>query len=163
MPKYLTTLALALCAIMLHAGVAAGQTKRRAVPRRAVKPKTTLPAATSGAAVTTATGLTYIATKAGQGALAKAGDTVSVHYTGMLTDGTKFDSSRDSNEPYEFALGAGRVIKGWDEGIARMRVGDQAILVIPPALGYGARGAGGVIPPNATLIFLVELVAVKAK
>lgn len=116
---------------------------------------------TSGA-VKTASGLIYLITKKGTGAQAKAGDTVSVHYTGTLTDGTKFDSSRDRGEPIEFALGQGRVIKGWDEGIAKMKVGDQAILVIPPSIGYGERGAGGgLIPPGATLIFIVELVGVK--
>ncbi len=92
----------------------------------------------------------------------KAGETVVVHYTGTLTNGIKFDSSRDRGQPFEFPLGAGRVIKGWDEGIAKLRIGDQAILVIPPTLGYGARGAGGgEIPPNATLIFIVELVNIK--
>ena len=94
--------------------------------------------------------------------MAKVGDTVSVHYTGTLTDGTKFDSSRDRGEPIEFPLGQGRVIKGWDEGIAKMHVGDQAILIIPPSIGYGSRGAGDAIPPDATLIFIVELVGTKA-
>lgn len=84
-----------------------------------------------------------------------------VHYTGLLTNGTKFDSSQDRNEPIAFQLGTGRVIKGWDEGIVRLRVGDQATLVIPPQLGYGAKGAGGVIPPDATLIFIVEVMGVK--
>jgi len=93
--------------------------------------------------------------------MAKVGDTVSVHYTGTLTDGTKFDSSRDRGEPIEFPLGQGRVIKGWDEGIAKMHVGDQAILIIPPSIGYGSRGAGEAIPPDATLIFIVELVGTK--
>ena len=116
----------------------------------------------SSGAVRTPSGLIYLITKKGDGAQAKAGDTVSVHYTGTLTDGTKFDSSRDRGEPIEFPLGAGRVIKGWDEGIARMKVGDQAILVIPASIGYGARGAGdGLIPPDATLIFIVELVGIK--
>ena len=87
----------------------------------------------------------------------KVGDTVVVHYTGTLTNGVKFDSSRDSGKAFSFPLGKGRVIKGWDEGIAKLRIGDQAILIIPPSIGYGARGAGGVIPPNATLIFIVEL------
>ena len=118
-------------------------------------------ASLSAGAVKTASGLVYLITKPGTGVQAKAGDTVSVHYTGTLTDGTKFDSSRDRGEPIEFPLGAGRVIKGWDEGIAKMKVGEQAILVIPPSIGYGARGAGGVIPPDATLIFIVELVGVK--
>jgi peptidylprolyl isomerase len=116
----------------------------------------------SSGAVRTPSGLIYLITRKGTGTQAKAGDTVSVHYTGTLTDGTKFDSSRDRGEPIEFPLGQGRVIKGWDEGIAKMRVGDQAILVIPPSIGYGSRGAGGVIPPDATLIFIVELVDVKS-
>ena len=84
-----------------------------------------------------------------------------VHYTGLLTNGTKFDSSLDRSEPIAFPLGAGRVIKGWDEGIAKLRVGDQATLIIPSQLGYGAKGAGGVIPPDATLIFIIEVVDVK--
>ncbi len=87
----------------------------------------------------------------------KAGDTVTVHYTGLLSNGTKFDSSLDRGEPIAFELGAGRVIKGWDEGIAQLSVGDQATLIIPPQLGYGARGAGGVIPPDATLVFVIEV------
>jgi peptidylprolyl isomerase len=116
----------------------------------------------STGAVKTASGLIYIITRHGTGALAKAGDTVSVHYTGTLTDGTKFDSSRDRGEPIEFPLGQGRVIKGWDEGISKLHVGDQAILIIPPTIGYGSRGAGDAIPPDATLIFIVELVGVKA-
>jgi FKBP-type peptidyl-prolyl cis-trans isomerase len=86
---------------------------------------------------------------------------VIVHYTGLLGTGVKFDSSLDRGTPFTFPLGAGRVIKGWDEGIAKLRVGEQATLIIPPQLGYGERGAGGVIPPNATLIFLVELVGIK--
>ena len=122
-----------------------------------------MPAKLETGAVKTSSGLTYLITRKGTGVQPKVGQTVVVHYTGTLTDGTKFDSSRDSGKPFEFPLGEGRVIKGWDEGIGKLHVGDQAILVIPPTLGYGARGAGGVIPPNATLIFIVELVDVKDK
>jgi FKBP-type peptidyl-prolyl cis-trans isomerase len=97
----------------------------------------------------------------GEGAEAQGGQTVSVHYTGWLTDGSKFDSSKDRNEPFDFPLGRGYVIQGWDRGVAGMKVGGRRKLTIPPELGYGARGAGGVIPPNATLIFEVELLAVR--
>ena len=93
----------------------------------------------------------------GDGAEATAGKNVSVHYTGWLTDGTKFDSSVDRGRPFEFPLGAGRVIRGWDEGVAGMKIGEKRRLTIPSHMGYGARGAGGVIPPNATLVFEVEL------
>lgn len=106
--------------------------------------------------ITTASGLQYEEIKVGSGATAKAGNLVSVHYTGWLTDGQKFDSSKDRNEPFDFNLGAGQVIKGWDEGVQGMQVGGVRKLTIPAALGYGSRGAGGVIPPNATLIFEVE-------
>jgi FKBP-type peptidyl-prolyl cis-trans isomerase len=97
----------------------------------------------------------------GQGDEAIAGNTVVVHYTGWLTNGTKFDSSKDRGDPFDFPLGAGHVIRGWDQGVAGMKVGGIRKLTIPPELGYGARGAGGVIPPNATLIFEVELLAVR--
>ena len=97
----------------------------------------------------------------GTGAEAKAGQTVSVHYVGTLTDGKKFDSSRDRGKPFEFKLGAGQVIKGWDQGVAGMKIGGLRKLTIPPHLGYGARGAGGVIPPNATLVFEVELLGLR--
>ncbi|MBS1983453.1 MAG: FKBP-type peptidyl-prolyl cis-trans isomerase [Bdellovibrionales bacterium] len=110
---------------------------------------------------TTASGLKMEDVKVGTGAEAKSGKMVVVHYTGTLTDGKKFDSSRDRNEPFSFALGAGQVIKGWDEGVAGMKVGGKRKLTIPAELGYGARGAGGVIPPNATLLFDVELLEVK--
>ena len=109
---------------------------------------------------TTASGLQYEDLAPGQGTAAKAGDKVQVHYTGWLKDGTKFDSSHDRRSPFSFTLGKGMVIKGWDEGVQGMRVGGTRVLVIPPDLGYGARGAGGVIPPNATLIFEVELLGV---
>jgi FKBP-type peptidyl-prolyl cis-trans isomerase FkpA len=110
--------------------------------------------------VTTDSGLKYEDTTVGDGAEAVAGKTVSVHYTGWLTDGQKFDSSKDRNDPFAFVLGGGMVIKGWDEGVQGMKVGGVRRLTIPPQLGYGARGAGGVIPPNATLVFEVELLDV---
>ena len=113
---------------------------------------------------TTASGLQYEDTVVGEGAEAKAGQSVTVHYTGWLynngVQGAKFDSSKDRNDPFVFALGAGMVIKGWDEGVQGMKVGGVRRLTIPPQLGYGPRGAGGVIPPNATLVFEVELLAV---
>ena len=112
-------------------------------------------------AKTTPSGLKYIITEQGNGPTPKQGEIVSVHYAGYLTDGRKFDSSFDRNQPIEFPIGTGRVIKGWDEGIMLLNVGTKAKLIIPPELGYGARGAGGVIPPNAILIFDVELLEVK--
>jgi FKBP-type peptidyl-prolyl cis-trans isomerase len=110
--------------------------------------------------ITTDSGLKYKELQEGTGATPKKGQTVVVHYTGTLEDGTKFDSSRDRNQPFSFKLGAGEVIKGWDEGLSTMKVGERRQLIIPPELGYGARGAGGVIPPNATLIFDVELLRI---
>ena len=117
--------------------------------------------------VTTESGLQYEDNTVGEGAVATAGQHVSVHYTGWLYNdgaadkrGAKFDSSKDRNDPFAFGLGGGQVIKGWDEGVQGMKVGGKRTLVIPPQLGYGARGAGGVIPPNATLMFEVELLGV---
>ncbi len=105
----------------------------------------------------TDSGLKFEDTVIGEGAIAQAGQQVSVHYTGWLENGTKFDSSKDRNAPFNFSLGAGMVIRGWDEGVAGMQVGGTRKLTIPSELGYGAAGAGGVIPPHATLIFEVEL------
>jgi peptidylprolyl isomerase len=113
-----------------------------------------------GKAVTTASGLKYVDVVVGKGAAPTAGKTVKVHYTGTLEDGKKFDSSVDRNEPFSFTIGVGQVIKGWDEGVMTMKVGGKRKLIIPAKLGYGARGAGGVIPPNATLLFDVELLDV---
>ena len=109
---------------------------------------------------TTASGLTIEELQEGSGAVARSGDHVTVHYTGWLTDGRKFDSSVDRGDPFSFDLGRRQVIAGWDEGVAGMKIGGRRKLTIPPQLGYGARGAGGVIPPNATLVFEVELLAV---
>ncbi|WP_456731106.1 FKBP-type peptidyl-prolyl cis-trans isomerase [Bradyrhizobium sp. USDA 3364] len=125
----------------------------------------TATAQTAGKPMTTASGLQIIDSKVGTGASPKTGQTCVMHYTGWLYEngqkGKKFDSSVDRNEPFEFPIGQGRVIKGWDEGVATMKVGGKRTLIIPPNLGYGARGAGGAIPPNATLIFDVELLGVK--
>ena len=110
--------------------------------------------------MTTASGLKYIKLVEGTGEQPQRGQTVEVHYTGTLEDGSKFDSSRDRGRPFSFKVGIGQVIKGWDEGLSMMHVGDRWQLVIPPELGYGSRGAGGVIPPNATLIFDVELLGI---
>lgn len=115
----------------------------------------------AGAVQTLAGGLKIQDIVVGTGAEAKQGTTVSVHYTGTLADGTKFDSSLDRGQPFSFTIGQGMVIAGWEEGIPGMRVGGKRVLIIPPALAYGSRGAGSVIPPNATLTFSVELIAVK--
>ena len=111
-------------------------------------------------ATTTTSGLVYEELAVGEGAEAASGCRVTVHYTGWLTDGTQFDSSKDRDDPFRFHLGKGQVIAGWDEGVSGMKVGGRRKLTIPPQLGYGARGAGGVIPPNATLVFEVELLEV---
>lgn len=120
----------------------------------------TTPIDDSNNVITTASGLKYIDLEPGTGATPQRGDTVVVHYTGTLEDGTKFDSSRDRGQPFSFKIGVGQVIKGWDEGVGSMKVGGRRQLIIPPDLGYGSRGAGGVIPPNATLIFDVELIRI---
>ena len=150
------------------AGFAVSQTRKstvrrkRPVAKRVVPMKKPVVVTVKSPDVTTASGLTYIITHKGTGAQLKVGDIVKVHYTGLLTSGVKFDSSLDRGEPIEFPLGKGRVIKGWDEGILKLRVGDRAILYIPPALAYGAKGAGnGEIPPDSTLIFIVEVVGVQ--
>ena len=111
--------------------------------------------------MTTPSGLKCEDLQQGTGEAAKRGDTIEVHYTGWLTDGTKFDSSKDRGKPFTFQLGAGRVIKGWDEGVAGMKVGGKRKLTIPPELGYGARGAGNVIPTHAELVFEVELLRIQ--
>jgi FKBP-type peptidyl-prolyl cis-trans isomerase FkpA len=111
--------------------------------------------------ITTPSGLVIDDVTVGEGAEAVAGQQVTVHYTGWLTNGTKFDSSKDRNDPFVFGLGQRQVIAGWDEGVQGMRIGGTRKLTIPPELGYGARGAGGVIPPNATLVFEVELLGVR--
>jgi FKBP-type peptidyl-prolyl cis-trans isomerase len=153
-------LIMAVCASLSFA-----QTKKRPVQIKRTTKTTTAKKMTSNpikaAAVTTASGLTYIVTKRGTGAQLKAGDNVIVNYTGLLTNGQKFDSSLDRGEPFSFPLGAGKVIKGWDEGVQKLRVGDHATFIIPPSIAYGAGGAGGVIPPNATLIFIIEVVGVE--
>src|SRR5205807_4205378 len=139
----------ALIAVSAIDATAQSRSRRARVKHPVAKKKTVAP---SAGAVKTASGLIYLITQKGAGAQAKAGDTVSVHYTGTLTNGVKFDSSRDRGQPFSFVLGKDRVIQGWHEGIAKLHVGDQAILIIPSALGYGPDGRGP-IPPNATLIF----------
>ncbi len=158
---------------LVCATVSFAQTKKKTtVRKRPVKTKTIAKKPTvkkttikkmenTNNSATTASGLTYIITKKGDGAAIKAGDNVIVNYTGLLTNGEKFDSSLDRNSPFSFPVGAGKVIKGWDEGLQKLRVGDHATLIIPASIGYGERGAGGVIPPNATLIFIIEVLGVK--
>jgi len=131
----------------------------------AFDPSTTATAQATGTTMTTSSGLQITDSKIGTGATPRPGQICVMHYTGWLyqggAKGQKFDSSVDHGQPFEFPIGRQRVIAGWDEGVASMKVGGKRTLIIPPALGYGARGAGGVIPPNATLMFDVELLAVK--
>jgi FKBP-type peptidyl-prolyl cis-trans isomerase len=144
-----------LAALVLYAQTAAHK------PAQA-RPNTNAPTKVTGDGIKTESGLQYWDIKVGAGAIAKTGDKVKVHYTGWLTTGKKFDSSVDANQPFDFTIGAGDVIKGWEEGVAGMKVGGKRQLRIPPELGYGATGTpGGPIPPNATLIFDVQLLAVK--
>ena len=137
-----------------------GSNDKPSAPTAASAASTSAPMKVTGAPTTTASGLQYWHIVVGTGETAKPGVNVQVHYSGFLTNGQKFDSSRDRGEPFVFPLGAGQVIKGWDEGVAGMKVGGQRQLRIPPELGYGAAGAPGAIPPNATLIFDVELLGV---
>ncbi len=130
--------------------------KSSTTPNKAITTK-------EGQPMTTPSGLQIEDQVEGTGATPANGDQVSVHYTGWLTDGTKFDSSKDRGQPFKFTLGQGMVIKGWDEGVATMKVGGKRKLTIPPELGYGANGAGGVIPGNATLVFEVELLGIEGK
>jgi len=141
---------LTICALVLFTFILGGERPMAAAENSA-----------TGQEVTTPSGLKYLDQAVGTGEAAVAGKNVSVHYTGWLENGKKFDSSVDRGQPFSFPLGAGRVIKGWDEGVQGMKVGGKRKLTIPSDLGYGSRGAGGVIPPNATLIFDVELLGVK--
>ena len=142
--------------------IAQAQTNRRVPRHRVRKTKQVTPdSAKPITMIKTPSGLIYVITRRSTGQPPRSGETVVVNYTGLLGSGVKFDSSLDRGQPFKFKLGEGRVIKGWDEGIAKLRVGEQATLIIPPQLGYGAKGAGGVIPPDATLIFIVELIGVE--
>jgi peptidylprolyl isomerase len=136
------------------------QTATAPAPAPSAPTPTEMPKMT-GNVISTPSGLKYTDIREGTGASPKTGQVAVVHYTGWLTDGTKFDSSVDRGEPFKFPVGMGNVIKGWDEGVATMKVGGKRKLIIPPSLGYGARGAGGVIPPNAELVFEVELLDIK--
>ncbi len=155
MKRSLLSIAILICFVFTLNLDTNAQTRRRRRPVPKAPPKP--------ASVTTPSGLIYLITKKTTGRVPKVGETVIVHYTGTLTNGTKFDSSRDRDDPIAFKLGVGQVIKGWDEGIGKLHVGEQALLVIPSTIAYGSKGAGDVIPPDSTLIFVVELVDVKAK
>ncbi len=159
---------IAFTGVFAAGGLAQAQTAgtpKPATPMTSPQPRPNAPmTAPKPAPVTTPSGLKIIDTKVGTGATPQPGQTCVMHYTGWLyvngAKGAKFDSSRDRGQPFEFKLGAHQVIAGWDEGIATMKVGGQRTLIIPPSLGYGSRGAGGVIPPNATLVFEVELLKI---
>ena len=151
-----TALAIVTLAIVVSAATVLCQTQK------ATRPNTNAPTKVTGEGVKTGDGLQYWDIRVGTGATAKEGSRVRVHYTGWLTNGKKFDSSVDAGQPFDFTIGNGEVIKGWEEGVAGMRVGGKRQLRIPPALGYGAQGTpGGPIPPNATLIFDIQLLGVQ--
>jgi len=149
----MTRIVLSLLGCLLIATACAAQPKNATKSDTSKKEQATM--------VTTESGLQYEDIVVGTGDSPTKGKQVTVHYTGTLENGKKFDSSRDRNQPFQFTIGVGQVIKGWDEGVMSMKVGSRRRLTIPPALGYGAGGAGGVIPPNATLIFDVELLSVQ--
>ena len=165
-----TMIAVALLVCVAPLGAIHGQTAKRKpapVTRRSTRhsrsrPKAVKPEPTGLVTISTSSGLSYVVTRHGEGRQPLNGEKVTVHYTGLLTNGMVFDSSLNRGQPYAFVLGAGTVIKGWDEGIGKLHVGDQATFFIPSQLGYGEKGRGP-IPPNATMIFVIELVAVEEK
>ncbi|MEH1935932.1 MAG: FKBP-type peptidyl-prolyl cis-trans isomerase [Nostoc sp.] len=171
-PIFLSVAFMLVCVVLLVVGqvgskqntaIAAQLTQTPPAPTTVTENNTLIASNTMSDAnvVTTPSGLKYVELKEGTGATPQPGQTVEVHYVGTLEDGTKFDSSRDRGQPFSFKIGVGQVIKGWDEGLSTMKVGGRRQLIIPPELGYGSRGAGGVIPPNAILHFDVELLGVK--
>ncbi|MEH2416813.1 FKBP-type peptidyl-prolyl cis-trans isomerase [Nostoc sp.] len=172
-PIFLSVVFMLVCVVLLVVGqvsskqntaIAAELTQTSPAPTTLTENNTLIASNTmsdDANAVTTPSGLKYVELKEGTGATPQSGQTVEVHYVGTLEDGTKFDSSRDRGQPFSFKIGVGQVIKGWDEGLSTMKVGGRRQLIIPPELGYGSRGAGGVIPPNAILHFDVELLGVK--